>query len=386
MTSRHLELDRLTESGDDKIALCEETTGRQPGCDRLTVLENCDSDSCAAEFNAIPSSTLLMPQSTGDSESSEYKTDDFIDRYKARFVVNGYTHTYEVEYLETFALIAKLNTVRVLLSLAANHDWPLLQFDVKNAFLHGHLKEEIYMDIPHDILIWMKAISKSIVWEVCCIYEEIWKYLASEFKMESLSDLKYFLRIEVARSKHDAVSVVIQFMHYPSKDRMGAVMHIQSHTDVEGCTDVDWAGSRSKKQKVVSRFSAKAEYCKMAQGVCELLWLRRLLGDLGFEPQKPMDLYCDNKAATMIAHNLVQHDHTKHVEVDRHFIKEKLDAEIISFQFISSEYQLADVLIKAVLLLSFSTCLTSWACVTSLLQLERECWRDPNSIRRFISY
>ncbi|CAL8119877.1 unnamed protein product [Prunus armeniaca] len=292
-----------------------------------------------------------MPQSTGDSESSE----------KARFVVKGYTHTYEVEYLETFALIAKLNTVRVLLSLAANHDCPLLQFDVKNAFLHGHLKEEIYMDIPHGILIWMKAISKSIVWEVCCIYEEIWKYLASEFKMKSLSDLKYFLRIEVARSKHDAVSVVIQFMHYPSKDRMGAVMHIQrylkvthgkglmfskySHTDVEGCTDVDWAGSVTDKR---SMLGAKAEYCKMAQGVCELLWLRRLLGDLGFEPQKPMDLYCDNKAATVIAHNPVQHDHTKHVEVDRHFIKEKLDTKIISFQFISSEYQLADVLIKAV--------------------------------------
>ena len=61
-----------------------------------------------------------------------------------------------------------------------------------------------------------------------------------------------------------------------------------------------------------------------------------------------MDLYCDNKAAIAIAHNSVQHDRTKHVEVDRHFVKEKLDAEIIYFPFISSEYQLADVLTKAV--------------------------------------
>ncbi|CAL2272270.1 unnamed protein product [Prunus armeniaca] len=61
-----------------------------------------------------------------------------------------------------------------------------------------------------------------------------------------------------------------------------------------------------------------------------------------------MDLYCDNKAAIAIAHNPVQHDRTKHVEVDRHFVKEKLDAEIISFLFISSEYQLADVLTKVV--------------------------------------
>ncbi|CAL8148577.1 unnamed protein product [Prunus armeniaca] len=105
---------------------------------------------------------------------------------------------------------------------------------------------------------------------------------------------------------------------------------------------------KSKKQKRLSRSSAEAEYCGMAQGVCELLWLRRLLRDLGFVPQKPMDLYCDNKVVIAIAHNPVQHDCTKHVEVDRHFIKEKVDAEIVSFSFMSSEYQLVDVLIKSV--------------------------------------
>ena len=81
----------------------------------------------------------------------KHKADDSIDRYKARLVAKGYTQTYGVDYLETFALVAQLNIVHVLLSLAANHDWALLQFDVKNVFLHGDLKEKIYMDLPPSI-------------------------------------------------------------------------------------------------------------------------------------------------------------------------------------------------------------------------------------------
>ena len=60
-----------------------------------------------------------------------------------------------------------------------------------------------------------------------------------------------------------------------------------------------------------------------------------------------MNLLCDNKAAIDIAHNPIQHDLTKHVEVDRHFIKQNLEAKIIQFPFDKSEDQLADILTKA---------------------------------------
>lgn len=62
-------------------------------------------------------------------------------------MVKGYTQSYDNDYQEKFALVTRFNTIRVLLSVAANLDWPMYYHIVKNVFLNGILKEEIYMDI-----------------------------------------------------------------------------------------------------------------------------------------------------------------------------------------------------------------------------------------------
>ncbi|CAH9070189.1 unnamed protein product [Cuscuta europaea] len=180
-----------------------------------------------------------------------------------------------------------------------------------------------------------------------------------------------------------AVSMVSQFMHHPLQEHLDATYMILrylkscpgkglffkkgNNRTIEAFTDADYAGSisdrrftsgyctyvwgnlvtwRSKKQNVVARSSVESEFRAMANGICELLWIKRVITELKMEIELPMKLYCDNKADISIAHNHVLHDRTKHIEVDRHFIKEKIEAGIICTPFVSTKDQTADIFTK----------------------------------------
>ncbi|KAL0543601.1 hypothetical protein IC582_018701 [Cucumis melo] len=79
---------------------------------------------------------------------TKLKSDGNVEKYKARLVVKGYKQEYGVDYEEMFAPMTRIETIRLILSLAVQNGWKVYQMDVKSAFLNGHLKEEIFVAQP----------------------------------------------------------------------------------------------------------------------------------------------------------------------------------------------------------------------------------------------
>jgi hypothetical protein len=102
----------------------------------------------------------------------------------------------------------------------------------------------------------------------------------------------------------------------------------------------------SKKQPTVSRSSTEAEYKSLANGAAEAIWVDSLLKELGVVRQRTPILWCDNLGATYLTANPVFHARTKHIEIDFHFVRERVAAGDLDVRFISTRDQLADVLTK----------------------------------------
>jgi histone deacetylase 1/2 len=188
-----------------------------------------------------------------------------------------------------------------------------------------------------------------------------------------------------------AVNRVCQFMHAPIDSHWAAMkrilrylrgttshgLHItrSSSFALHGFTDADWASSvedrkstsgylvffgqtliswKSGKQRIVALSSTKAEYKALVDGTTEVIWLQYLLTDLQIPSASAPIIWYDNLGATYLSANPVFHACTKHVEVDYHFVRDKVAKKEIRIRFISSRDQLVDVFTKPLPTSSFT--------------------------------
>ncbi|GJV51958.1 ribonuclease H-like domain-containing protein [Tanacetum coccineum] len=129
---------------------------------------------------------MVNPRSSQElkgGNKSEFKV------YKARLVANGKSQQPGIECDETFSPVVKPATIRTVLSLAVSRQWPIHQLDVKNAFLHGHLTETVYIHPEHGF----RASSSAFL-------QRIISSLHGEFAMTDLGPLNYFLGISATRT------------------------------------------------------------------------------------------------------------------------------------------------------------------------------------------
>ncbi|GJY95396.1 ribonuclease H-like domain-containing protein [Tanacetum coccineum] len=134
-------------------------------------------------------------------------------------------------------------------------------------------------------------------------------------------------------------------MHDPREPHFSALKRILQYIrgTLDHCNLLSWS---SKRQSTLSQSSTEAEYRSVANAVVETCWLRNLLRELHTHLSSAMLVYCDNVSAVYLSSNPVQHQRTKHIEIDIHFVRDFVAAGRVRVLHVPSRYQYADIFTK----------------------------------------
>nr|GEU51261.1 hypothetical protein [Tanacetum cinerariifolium] len=380
--------------------------GNQSSLHPETVADNVPN----AMFNANSFVNPFATPSTNAAESSSSQYNDeenIVIRNKSRLVVRGYRQEEGIDFEESFTPVARTEAIRIFLAYATHKSFTVFQMDVKTAFLHGSLKEDVYVcqpegfiDADHPSHVYkLKKVLYGLKQAPRAWYDELSLFLLQNHFFKGTIDPTLFIRhfdndilvplrnvadggndvflgLQVNQSRcgifiNQSIYVLEILKKYgmESCDPIGTPMDIKDKLDLDqNRTQVDATKYRSMIGALMYLTSSRPDIvhanCLCARYQAKLTekhrkevkrifcYLRGTVNtglwytkDSGFELTGFSD--ADYAGSIAISCNLVQHSRTKHIAVYYHFIKEHMEKGTIELYFVKTDYQLADIFTKA---------------------------------------
>ncbi|GJW94481.1 retrovirus-related pol polyprotein from transposon TNT 1-94 [Tanacetum coccineum] len=288
---------------------------------------------------------------------------------KARLVARGYHQEEGIDFEESFAPVARLETIRIFLVFSAHMNMVVYQMDVKTAFLNaprawyemlssflisqdfskGLVDPTLFIRREGKELLLVQIYVDDIIFAASTpeLYDLFAKIMCSKFKMSMMGKISFFLGLQISQSPK---GIFINQSKY-------ALESFKKY-GFNSCDPVDTP--MVEKSKLDEDKEGKAVdpsyYCDADHAGCQdtlrstsgsMQFLGdRLLTDYGFGFNK-IPMYYDNKSAIALCCNNVQHSRSKHIDIRFHFIKEHVENGVIELYFVNTEYQLVDIFTKA---------------------------------------
>ncbi|GJX97819.1 zinc finger, CCHC-type containing protein [Tanacetum coccineum] len=238
------------------------------------------------------------------------KVDGTTKKFKVRLVIQGFRHKSGIDYFDTYAPVARISTIRLLIAMASIHNLIIHQIDVKIAFLNGELDEEVYMNQPQGFIMPGNENKVDLTKE----------FLSSRFSMKDIGEADVILVGKLSRLTYTSYPLVL-----------------------EGYTNTSWISNTKDN-------SSTSGWVFLLGGAAgkEAEWLRNLILEIPLwsKPTTPIFIRCDSVATLAKAYSKKYNEKSKHLGVRHSMIHEHITNGVVSIEFVRSQRNLSDHLTK----------------------------------------
>ncbi|KAE8681352.1 Ubiquitin carboxyl-terminal hydrolase family protein [Hibiscus syriacus] len=282
---------------------------------------------------------------------------------------------YKTKLKET---VARHDTIKLVIALTTQNSWPIFKLDVKSSFLHGDLSEQTAI----------RLVGTPTETSLKLVKDDNGRVVNNTLYKQIVGSLMY-----LTTTRPDityVVNAICKFMERPKEMHLQPTKRILRYlqgtidygilykkgekSNLIGFTDSDYAGDQddrkstsgyvfmlgsgavswsSRKQLIVTLSTTEAELVAASACVCQAIWMRKFLEEAHFKQKGPTIIYCENSSTIKLSKNPILHGQSKYIDVQYHFLRDRVNYKEIDMVYCRSEDQIADIFTKALKLATF---------------------------------